>query len=73
MKKLSVQVGYQNTKKSGEDLYLTPYLFLVNYTKYKPKVLGLGIGFLCWSFYIAIGYNVPKELRGYNNHKVKNE
>lgn len=69
MKKLSFQCGYQNTKTQGEDMYLTPYLFLVNATDTEiVKVIGIGIGFIWWSFYIGIGYNVPKDMRGYNNH-----
>lgn len=72
MSKYSIQLGYQDIRTNNEDFVLTPFLFLVNTKETKiVKVLGIGICWLNYSFYIAIGKNVPKELRGFNNHNKK--
>lgn len=72
MKKLSIQLGYQNTRDNQEFLAITPYLFLVNAIDTKiVKVIGVGLCWFHYSFYIAVGYNVPKELRGFNNHSSR--
>ena len=52
--------GYQNTKTNNEDFAITPYLFGVKAVGEETKVLGLGI---CWgyaSFYLGLGFGIPK-------------
>ena len=61
MVKLRLQGGYQNTKNNREDFALTPYLFLVKYWA-DIKVLGIGICWAHYSFWIGIGYNVPSNV-----------
>lgn len=58
---MRILFGYQDTRTNNEDYALTPYLFGVLMNGVVIKIYGLG---LCWfyhSFYIAIGFNVPKE------------
>ena len=53
--------GYQNTKTNNEDFAITPYLFLVKMFGKEIKVIGLGI---CWghaSFYLGLGFGIPKD------------
>lgn len=69
MSNYSIQLGHQDTRADGEDLALTPYLFLVNTKDLNTtKVIGFGICWIYFSIYMAVGYNVPKNLRGFNNH-----
>jgi hypothetical protein len=54
--------GYQNTKSNNEDFAITPYLFGVKMFGERIKVIGIGI---CWawlSFYIGLGFNLPKKI-----------
>lgn len=63
---LKIVSGYQDTRDNQEDFAITPFLFLVYMNGGIIKVIGLGI---CWgwfSFYIGIGNNIPK---GYPNFK----
>lgn len=63
--------GYQNTKDNKEDLALTPYLFLVNGNFPIVKVYGFGLCWLHYSFYIALGINVPKHFKFFTNHSKR--
>ena len=68
---MRILFGYQNTKTNGEDMALTPYLFRVFMHGVVVKIYGIG---LCWfyhSFYIAIGFNVPKEFPTFKVLKSK--
>lgn len=52
--------GYQSTKKNEEDFAITPYLFSVFVYRKVLKIFGIGF---CWgwaSFYIGLGFGVPK-------------
>ena len=53
--------GFQDTRTNKEDFALTPYLFGV-WVNGKAKVRGIGI---CWGYYsifVALGFNIPKNL-----------
>ena len=57
---MRLQGGFQDTRKNNEDFALTPYLFSVWITGKIISVYGIG---LCWgyySFYIGLGFNIPK-------------
>jgi len=57
---MKIVYGYQNTKENGEDIALTPYIFGVFVNGKVLRVYGLGLCFIHWSFYIALGFGVPK-------------
>lgn len=58
---MKVFIALQDTRLNGEDLALTPFLFLVNSKGQKFKLIGLG---LCWFHYaFAISF-----LFNSNNH-----
>ena len=63
---MSIVGGYQDTRNNNEDIAITPYLFGVWVNKNTSmKIYGFG---LCWiysSVYIGIGFNIPKEYRGF--------
>mgnify|MGYP003451452048 CR=1 FL=1 len=51
--------GFQDTRKSGEDIALTPYLFGVWSTNGARKIRGVGI---CWGFYavyLGLAWGIP--------------
>lgn len=53
--------GTMDTRSNNEDFALTPYLCSVISKGEVIKVYGMGI---CWgyfSFYMALGFNIPKE------------
>ena len=57
--------GYQDTRTNNEDIALTPYLYGVFVKGDIIKVFGFG---LCWgyySIYVGLGFNLPKEHRGF--------
>lgn len=59
--------GFQNTRDNKEDMALTPYIFLVWLNGKVIKVYGIG---LCWfwaSFYIGVGFNIPKTYKSFNH------
>lgn len=54
--------GFQDTRTNSEDFALTPYLFSVWVNGSVLKVCGIG---LCWgfySYYIGVGFGIPKQL-----------
>ena len=57
--------GYQNTKTNNEDIALTPYLFGVYANGKIIKVYGIGICWIYFSFYIGIGFNIPKDYKSF--------
>jgi len=63
--------GYQNTKVNGEDLAITPYLFGVWVNGKIIKVFGIGICWFFYSFYIGIGFNIPKKYPSFKTLKPK--
>jgi len=64
--------GYQNTKDNDEDLALTPYLFLVRLSDGKIiKVYGIGVCWFHFSFYTALGFNIPKSFGTFVNHSKR--
>jgi hypothetical protein len=57
---MRILFGTQDTRSNDEDFALTPYLSLVVAKGYLFRVYGIAI---CWgffSFYIGLGFNVPK-------------
>jgi hypothetical protein len=54
-------LGYQDTRENQEDIALTPYLFGVFSIKSIVKIYGIGLCWFYFSFYIGIGFNIPKE------------
>ena len=58
---MKIIAGYRNTKLDCEDLELTPYIFLVNVKAF--RIYGLGICWLHQSFYVALGFNMPKKYK----------
>ena len=60
---MKIITGYCNTKLNCEDLELTPYIFLVNVKAF--RIYGLGICWLHQSFYVALGFNMPKKYNGF--------
>jgi hypothetical protein len=67
--KNSVIFGYKNTSIDNEDLALTPYFFLVKSKIEKSKIIGIGFCWIEYSFYVAIGINLPKNYPNFFNHK----
>jgi hypothetical protein len=63
--------GFQNTKLNGEDFALTPYLFSVWATGEIIKVYGIGICWGYYSFYLALGFNIPKNIASFGIHNNK--
>lgn len=63
--------GYQNTKPSGEDLPITPFLFLVNMRIRDIKVKGIGLQWFYLAIYIGISFNLPKSIKSFYNHKIE--
>lgn len=61
--------GYQNTKANGEDLAITPYLFGVCVNGKIIKVFGIGFCWIFHSFYIGIGFNIPKKYPSFKTLK----
>lgn len=60
--------GYQNTKKNKEDFALTPYLCLIAVNGKVIKVYGIGV---CWgyhSFYVGIGFGIPKNYKSFTKY-----
>lgn len=60
--------GYQDTRTIGADLALTPYLFRVWVNGKAIIVVGIGLCWLYYSFYIGFGFGLPKGYGGYKNH-----
>jgi hypothetical protein len=65
--------GFQDTRTNKEDFAITPYLFSVFVNGHIIKVIGLG---LCWgyySYYLGLGLNIPKNYPTFkilkNNYK----
>lgn len=67
---MKIVVGYQNTKPSGEDLPLTPFVFLVKANIEKVKIRGLGIQWFHQAIYIGLAFNLPKQMKSFYNHKI---
>lgn len=65
---MRVLKGYQDTRTNKEDLAITPYLFLVYYNNH-IKVFGVGICWIWFSFYLGMGFNVPKNIPSFIIHK----
>ncbi len=56
---MRILFGTMDTRSNNEDFALTPYLFSVIVKREVIKIYGIGI---CWgyfSFYMALGFNVP--------------
>lgn len=53
--------GFQDTRTNNEDFALTPFLFGV-FGHYKIiKAYGIGVCWGYYSFFIALGFNIPKK------------
>lgn len=52
--------GFKDTRTSGEDFAITPYLFGVYVNSGVIKVIGIGICWGYYSFFLALGCNIPK-------------
>lgn len=61
--------GYQNTKANNEDLAITPYLFGVLINGKATKVVGIGICWIYYSFYIGIAFGLSKEYPSFKTLK----
>jgi hypothetical protein len=59
--------GFQDTRTNKEDFALTPYLFGVWVIGEVIKVRGIGICWGYYSFYLGLGWNIPKN---YPNFKA---
>lgn len=62
---MKILSGFQDTRLNKEDFALTPYLFGVFVTEIKIKVYGIGICWGFYSFYIGIGFGIPKGYGGF--------
>ncbi len=67
MKNMQIVSGFQDTRANNEDFALTPYLFGVWVRGDMAKVYGLGICWGYYSFYLGLGFNIPK---GYGSFRV---
>ena len=67
--KIKVIFGYRNTSLDDEDIAITPYLFLVKTKVSKSKIIGIGFCWIEYSFYVAIGINLPKNYPNFLNEK----
>lgn len=69
---MRIIIGYQNTKYNGDDLELTPFLFLVNPSVEIIKVYGIGICWLHQAIYIGLAFNLPKHFKKVFFNHTKN-
>jgi len=70
---MRILFGTQDTRSNKEDFALTPYLFSVAVKGHLIRVYGIGI---CWgffSFYIGLGFNIPKAYPTFNFFKGGNK
>ncbi len=61
--------GYQNTRNNEEDIALTPYIFGVWVDGEIIKIIGIGICWFYGSFYIGLGFGIPKNYKSFKRHK----
>lgn len=59
--------GFLDTRGNKEDFALTPYLLLVLVNN-SFKIYGIGICWGYYSFYVGIGFNVPKHFPTFKNY-----
>ena len=62
--------GTQDTRENGEDLALTPYLFLVNVNYNNSKIYGLGICWIYGSIFLGLGFNLPENYKRFRKYKL---
>lgn len=64
---MKIIAGYIDTRTNGEDVALTPYIHgvWVNYETH--KIVGLGVCFIYYSFFLGLGFNLPK---GYQRFRI---
>ena len=53
--------GYQNTRINDECFAITPFLFLVEYFGRKIKIIGIGICWGYYAFFIALSFGISKK------------
>lgn len=63
--------GFKDTRDNKEDFALTPYLFIVNSKSTSSSVYGIGICWGYYSFYLVLGFNIPKEYPTFRNLSKK--
>lgn len=68
MKKYKIFGGYQCSKEK-DDLALTPYLALV-YVNESYKAYGLSISWGYYTIFIALGINLPKQVKRFKEYKL---
>jgi hypothetical protein len=58
--KIKFICAVQNTKWNGEDMALTPYIFLVKSNACNSRTVGLGICWIHFAIAFCLGFNIPK-------------
>ncbi len=59
--------GYQYIRNNDEDFILTPFLALVFVKGKIFSVYGISINWFWWSFYVGLGFGIPKVYPTFTN------
>lgn len=60
--------GIDKPYTNGEDLTITPFLFLVYVNNPIIKIYGIDFQWLNFAIYVGIGFGVPKGYPYFKNH-----
>jgi hypothetical protein len=73
--KIRIQTGFSDIRDNNEDIILTPSLggLYAKNEVLEAIIIGVSINWIYYSIYIAIGFNVPKELPHFLNHHKRNK